>query len=160
MASFNTVNGVPVTANRRLITDVLKTRLGFDGFVMSDFAAIMELKNHGVAADLADAARRALHAGIDFDMESKAYDRHLEEAVVAGKVPISEVDAAVRRVLRVKYRMGLFEDSPGGPAQGPAPRSHEETVRKRRARWRARASCCSRTAGPRSRSPRLRAQWR
>ena len=130
MASFNTVNGVPVTANRRLITDVLKTRLGFDGLVMSDFAAIMELKNHGVAADLADAARRALHAGIDFDMESKAYDRHLEAGVAAGKVPISEIDAAVRRILRVKYRMGLFEDSPGGVRKIPA-KMDEETVRQR-----------------------------
>lgn len=130
MASFNTVNGVPVTANRRLITDVLKTRLRFDGLVMSDFAAIMELKNHGVAADLADAARRALHAGIDLDMESKAYDRHLEAAVKVGKVPMSEVDAAVRRVLRVKYRMGLFEDSPGGVRKIPA-KMDEETVRKR-----------------------------
>jgi beta-glucosidase len=121
MASFNTVNGVPVTANRRLITGVLKERLGFAGFVMSDFAAVKELVNHGVAGDLAQAARKALHAGIDFDMESKAYDLHLEDAVRDGRVPVEEIDGAVRRVLSVKYRMGLFPDSPGGVRKRPAP---------------------------------------
>jgi len=119
MASFNTVNGVPVTANRRLITGVLKERLGFDGLVMSDFAAITELINHGVAGDLGEAARKAINAGIDFDMEGKAFDRHLEENVRAGRVPMAEIDAAVRRVLRVKYRMGLFADSPGGARKIP-----------------------------------------
>lgn len=114
MASFNTVNGVPVTANRRLITDVLKEQLGFDGIVMSDFVAITELMNHGVAADLGDAARKALHAGIDLDMASRAYARRLEDEIAAGRVPLAAVDAAVRRVLTVKYRMGLFPDSPGG----------------------------------------------
>lgn len=119
MASFNTVNGVPVTANRWLITDVLKERLGFDGIVMSDFVAIPELLNHGVAADLAEASRKALHAGIDLDMAGRAYDRTLEEQVASGHVPMAEIDAAVRRVLTVKYRMGLFEDSPGGARQIP-----------------------------------------
>lgn len=138
MASFNTVNGVPVTANRRLLTDVLKRRLGFDGLVMSDFAAIMELKNHGVAAHLGDAARKALHAGIDFDMESRAYDRHLEEEVRRGRVPLAEVDDAVRRVLRVKYRMGLFADSPGGVRPPPAAIAEEEV--RQRARQVARES--------------------
>lgn len=112
MASFNTVNGVPVTANRWLVTDVLKGRLGFDGLVMSDFVAIPELLNHGVAADLAQASRKALHAGIDLDMAGRAYDRHLEALVKGGAVPMAEIDAAVRRVLSVKYRMGLFADSP------------------------------------------------
>lgn len=129
MASFNTVNGVPVTANRRLITGVLKERLGFDGLVMSDFAAISELVNHGVAGDLGEAARKALHAGIDFDMEGKAYDKHLAEGAKAGLVPVSEIDAAVRRVLRVKYRMGLFPDSPGGVRKVP-PAIGEAGVRK------------------------------
>lgn len=126
MASFNTVNGVPVTANRRLITGVLKERLGFQGLVMSDFAAVKELMNHGVAGNLAEAAVKALHAGIDWDMESKAYDRHLEDAVREGKVELAEVDAAVRRVLSVKYRMGLFADSPGGVRQKPSPLSEAE----------------------------------
>jgi beta-glucosidase len=129
MASFNTVNGVPVTANRRLITGVLKERLGFDGLVMSDFAAITELLNHGVAADLGDAARKALHAGIDFDMEGKAYDLHLEQGVRDGRVAMEDIDKAVRRVLRVKYRMGLFADSPGGVRKVP-PAISEASVRK------------------------------
>src|SRR5262249_30769535 len=114
MASFNTVNGVPVTANRGLITNILKDELGFDGIVMSDFAAISELQNHGVAADLRDAARKAMLAGIDLDMEGKAYAGHLADEVAAGRVPMSAVDDAVRRVLRVKLRMGLFEDKEAG----------------------------------------------
>lgn len=129
MASFNTVNGIPVTANRGLISGILKERLGFDGIVMSDFAAIIELVNHGVAADHADAARKALHAGIDLDMAGQAYDRHLSEAVAAGRVPAAEIDAAVRRVLTVKYRMGLFADSPGGAHKVP-PAPSESAVRE------------------------------
>ncbi len=129
MASFNTVNGVPVTANRLLITDVLKGRLGFEGLVMSDFAAIKELVNHGVAGDLSEAAAKAIRAGIDLDMEGKAYDTHLAENVQAGRVPMADIDAAVRRVLRVKYRMGLFPDSPGGVRKVPPPIA-EAAVRK------------------------------
>ncbi|MBN8912592.1 MAG: glycoside hydrolase family 3 C-terminal domain-containing protein [Rhizobiales bacterium] len=121
MASFNTVNGVPVTANRWLVTDVLKTRLGFDGLVMSDFVAIPELMNHGVAADLAQASRKALHAGIDLDMAGRAYDRHLDALVKDRSLPMTEIDAAVRRVLTVKYRMGLFADSPLPREVPPAP---------------------------------------
>lgn len=121
MASFNTVNGVPVTANRWLVTDVLKQRLGFDGIVMSDFVAIPELLNHGVAADLSEASRKALHAGIDLDMAGRAYDRHLEAQIASGAVPMAEIDAAVRRVLTVKYRMGLFADSPRPRDVPPAP---------------------------------------
>jgi beta-glucosidase len=112
MASFNTVNGVPVTANRPLLTGVLKDRLGFKGLVMSDFAAVGELVNHGIAADQAEAARKALHAGVDFEMAGHAYDDHLLAGVRAGKVSMTDIDAAVRRVLAVKYRMGLFTDSP------------------------------------------------
>ncbi len=129
MASFNTVNGVPVTANHRLLTGVLKERLGFDGLVMSDFAAVKELVNHGVAADLSEAAQKAIHAGIDLDMEGKAFTNHLADNVRAGRVPMSEIDAAVRRVLRVKYRMGLFPDSPGGVRKVP-PAMPEAAVRK------------------------------
>ncbi|WP_072397256.1 glycoside hydrolase family 3 N-terminal domain-containing protein [Hyphomicrobium sp. CS1GBMeth3] len=130
MASFNTVNGVPVTANRPLITDVLKERLGFPGLVMSDFVAITELINHGVADDLADAARKALHAGIDLDMASGAYARTLEAGVADGRVATAEIDAAVRRVLAVKYRMGLFPDSPVGVRTRASPMA-ESDVRTR-----------------------------
>lgn len=129
MASFNTVNGIPVTANQWLLSDVLKNRLGFDGIVMSDFAAVTELVNHGVAADHADAARKAFNAGIDLDMAGQAYDRYLGDAIAGGRVSTAQIDAAVRRVLTVKYRMGLFADSPGGVRKIPA-RPKEEAVRK------------------------------
>jgi beta-glucosidase len=126
MASFNTINGVPVTANRALITDLLKGEMGFRGIVMSDFAAIGELINHGVAADLAEAARKAMLAGIDLDMEGKAYDKHLEAELAAGRVPMAAVDEAVRRILRVKFSLGLFEKSPNSAL----PEIDEASVRK------------------------------
>ena len=129
MASFNTVNGVPVTANRTLITDVLKGRLAFNGLVMSDFVAIPELMNHGVAADLGEASRKALNAGIDLDMAGLAYDRHLGAEVASGRVSATDIDAAVRRVLAVKYRMGLFADSPAGVRKIP-PAVSEAQVRE------------------------------
>lgn len=109
MAAFNTVNGIPVSADRRLITDLLRGRLGFTGFVTSDYNAIGELMNHGVAGDLASATRKALDAGIDVDMEAAAYERHLAAEIAAGRIPISALDTAVRRVLRVKLGMGLLD---------------------------------------------------
>jgi beta-glucosidase len=139
MASFNTVNGVPVTANRGLITGVLKDELGFDGIVMSDFAAITELINHGVATDLGEAARKAILAGIDLDMEGKAYSTSLAKEVEAGRVPVSAVDAAVRRVLRVKLRMGLF-DNAAPKAVGMQKLGITETAVRERAREVARES--------------------
>lgn len=128
MASFNTINGVPVTANRQLITDLLKTRLGFDGIVTSDFVAIGELINHGVAATLSDAARLAMRAGIDLDMESNAYARHLAAEIQSGRVARAALDDAVRRVLRVKYRRGLFETTATGET-APLPQVDEAAVR-------------------------------
>ncbi len=135
MAAFNTVNGVPVSADRRLITDLLRDRLGFDGFVTSDYNAIGELLNHGVAADLAAAARKAILAGIDVDMEGAAYERHLADEITAGRVPAAVLDAAVRRVLATKFRMGLF-DRPQ-PTSLPAP---EEAAVRATAREAARQS--------------------
>lgn len=121
MASFNTVNGVPVTAERRLVTGLLKERLGFTGLVMSDFAAISELVNHGVASDLSEASRKAILAGVDLDMEGKAYDQFLATEVGEGRVPVAAINEAARRVLRTKYRMGLFDEGPsalGEPGAG------------------------------------------
>ena len=109
MASFNTINGRPVTASRRLVTDLLKKRLGFDGIVTSDFVAIGELVNHGVAANLEDATVLAMRAGIDLDMAGGAYHRHLATAVREGRVSRAAIDDAVRRMLRVKFRRGLFD---------------------------------------------------
>lgn len=118
MAAFNTVNGMPVSADRRLLTGLLRDRWGFDGFVTSDYNAIGELINHGVAADLGSAARKALASGIDVDMEAAAYERHLAAEIETGRMTIAALDGAVRRVLRVKVRMGLF-DRPQ-PVEKPA----------------------------------------
>jgi beta-glucosidase len=109
MSAFNALNGVPASANRYLLQDVLRDRWGFDGFVVSDYTAVMELRNHGIALDAATAARKAITAGVDVDMMSHYYDAELPALVKAGKVPISVIDEAVRRVLRVKFALGLFE---------------------------------------------------
>jgi beta-glucosidase len=109
MAGFNALNGVPSMANPWLLRDVLRGEWGFDGIVTSDWAGIHELLGHGIAADDAEAARKAMLAGVDMDMMGGFYQRHLADEIAAGRVPMSLVDDAVRRVLRVKFRMGLFE---------------------------------------------------
>jgi beta-glucosidase len=109
MSAFNALNGVPSSANSFLLHDVLRGNWGFDGFVVSDYTAIMELRNHGIAIDAADAARKALLAGVDVDMMSHYYDSELPALIQSGQVPMSAVDDAVRRVLRVKFALGLFE---------------------------------------------------
>lgn len=119
MAAFNTINGVPVSADRKLLTELLRDRLGFKGFVTSDYNAVGELINHGVAADLAEATRKALAAGIDVDMEGAAYERHVESEIAAGRLPEAVLDEAVRRVLRVKLGMGLLDAPQPRPAAAP-----------------------------------------
>lgn len=109
MSSFNTVNGVPVTASRRLLHGVLRRDWNFGGFVVSDYDGVAELMNHRVAATRADAAIAAITAGVDMDMWDATYAT-LPESVRAGRVPESVVDEAVRRVLRAKFAAGLFED--------------------------------------------------
>ncbi|WP_419723062.1 glycoside hydrolase family 3 N-terminal domain-containing protein [Sphingomonas panni] len=110
MASFTDFNGVPVSANRPLLTNLLRGDLRFDGVCVSDYDADRELIAHGIAADEADAARLAILAGIDMSMQSGLYQRHLSALVEAGQVPIAAVDQAVRRVLILKERLGLFDD--------------------------------------------------
>jgi beta-glucosidase len=110
MAAFNSLDGTPMHANRALIDGVLRKEWGFDGIVVSDYTGIMELLHHAVAADPTDAAIRAIDAGVDIDMVSGFYVDDLPAAVRAGKVPMAEVDEAVRRVLRAKYELGLFQD--------------------------------------------------
>lgn len=112
MAALNAINGVPATVNTFLLDKVLRQDLNFKGLVTSDYAAISELLHHGVATNLAEAGRKALAAGVDLDMEGEAHTRHLAAEVAAGRVPVSQIDAAVRRVLSVKFRMGLFESRP------------------------------------------------
>ena len=110
MNSFNEIGGTPATASRHLQRTILKGEWGFDGFVVSDWGSIGELVPHGVAAGARHAALLALTAGSDMDMESGAYLAHLAALVEAGEVDAALVDDAVRRVLRVKHRLGLFED--------------------------------------------------
>jgi beta-glucosidase len=109
MSAFNSLNGVPASANPFLLTEILRREWGFNGFVISDYNAVRELINHGVALDSATAARKAFTAGVDVDMMSHLYDTQLPELIRSGQVPMSVVDEAVRRVLRVKFAAGLFE---------------------------------------------------
>jgi beta-glucosidase len=109
MSSFNTLNGVPATANRFTLRDILKGEWDFHGFVVSDWNAISELVPHGVAGDRKEAVRKGLMAGVDMDMTSGAYLDHVADLVRSGAVPMSVVDDAVRRILLVKLRLGLFE---------------------------------------------------
>ena len=109
MSAFLDLNGIPATGNRRLLTDVLRGEWGFDGFVVSDWDSVTELINHGVAEDQADAAAIALHAGVDMDMVSGAYLNTLAASLQSGKVSLDDIDEAVRRILRIKLRAGLFD---------------------------------------------------
>jgi len=110
MNSFNDLNGIPATANRYLQRDILKGKWKFSGFVVSDWGSIGEMIAHGYSADGAAAAKSAILAGSDMDMESRAYRDHLVTLVKKGEVPLSVVDDAVRRILRKKFEMGLFDD--------------------------------------------------
>ena len=109
MSAFNALNGVPATANPYLMTDILRREWGFDGFVVSDYTAVMELTHHGIALDAASATRKALDAGVDVDMMSHFYDTQIPRLLAAHKLSMATVDEAVRRVLRVKFALGLFE---------------------------------------------------
>ena len=110
MAAFTTIDGVPATSSRALLTDTLRQQWGWHGLLASDYDAIPELVTHGVAADPAQAAAMALHAGVDMDLHSGTYLKELPALVRAGKVPIAEVNAAVRDVLEAKWKLGLFAD--------------------------------------------------
>jgi beta-glucosidase len=109
MSAFNALNGVPATANPYLLQTILRDEWGFNGFVVSDYTAVMELTNHGIALDAAVATRKAITAGVDVDMMSHFYDTQLPALIRSGQVPLSVVDESVRRVLRVKFALGLFD---------------------------------------------------
>jgi beta-glucosidase len=108
MSSFNSINGVPATANPLTLTEILRREWGFDGFVVSDWGAVNELINHSIG-DGPTVARKALEAGVDMDMEGHLYGTVIAAQVRSGKIPESVVDEATRRVLRVKFALGLFE---------------------------------------------------
>ena len=109
MSAFNSLNGVPASANPFTVTQILRKEWGFQGIVDSDYTSLAELMNHGIANDGVTAARKAFLAGVDMDMVSSLYHDHMAQLVRSGEVPEAAVDEAVRRILRVKFALGLFE---------------------------------------------------
>jgi beta-glucosidase len=128
MPAFSDLAGIPMTANKALLKGWLRERLGFSGLIITDYHAIAELINHGVAADLTEAAVLALKAGVDVDMMSDAYRKGLPAALERKLVAMDEIDAAVRRVLELKERLGLFDDP---FRRGAAPEPRGATDRRR-----------------------------
>jgi len=110
MSGFNDINGEPMTANKVLLTNVLREKWGFDGFVVSDWNSIGELINHGIAKDKVDAGKKALSAGVDMDMTSGIFGEDILKYVKKGEISEELVDRAVRRILEAKYKLGLFDD--------------------------------------------------
>lgn len=109
MSAFNDLNGVPTSANSFTLTHVLREEWKFDGFVVSDYESVKELINHGLAAGEAEAARAGLNAGVDMEMVSRLYNKHGAQLVREGKLSQKTIDEAVRRILRIKFRLGLFD---------------------------------------------------
>jgi beta-glucosidase len=109
MASFNEINGVPATANKWLLTDLLRKQWGFKGLVVSDYTGVYELTNHGLG-DLQQVSALSLKAGTEMDMVSEGYINTLKQSLQQGKISIADIDAACRRVLEAKYKLGLFDD--------------------------------------------------
>lgn len=131
MSAFNALNGVPATADPFLLKTILRDEWGFDGVVISDYDAIHELENHGVALNGATAARKAILAGVDIDMMSHLYDTELPQLIRSGQVPMSVVNEDVRRVLSLKFALGLFEHpyARGTEVTAPVP-AHRPLVRE------------------------------
>ena len=109
MSAFNEVEGIPAGANRWLLTDVLRTEWGFDGFVVADWDAVREMTVHGIG-DLGQVSARALKAGLDMDMASQGFTGTLRKSLDEGKVSLGQIDIACRRILEAKYKLGLFDD--------------------------------------------------
>ena len=109
MSAFNDLNGVPTSANPFTLTKVLRGEWKFDGFVVSDYTSVNELKNHGLAANDKDAAEAALNAGVDMEMVSRLFNQNVPALLKEGKVSQATIDEAVKRILRIKFRLGLFE---------------------------------------------------
>lgn len=134
MSAFNPLNGVSSSANPFTLRQVLRKEWGFQGFVVSDWNSVGELIPQGIALDPAQAARKALLAGVDMDMESNSYHTSLAEEVRSGKVPMATLDESVRDVLRVKFALGLFDhpyaDESRSAKEGPIPAASRVTARK------------------------------
>ena len=120
MPGFNALNGVPATGNLFTLQKILRGEWNFKGMVVSDYTAIPEMIQHGYAANTADAARKALLAGVDMEMVSTTYFDHLKTLVEKGLVDRRAIDAAVRNILRLKFQLGLFDQSPPVPVEPPA----------------------------------------
>ena len=124
MTSFNTLNGVPATGNRFLLRQILRSEWKYDGMVVSDYEAVPEMIRHGYVRDAREAAHKAAVAGVDMEMVSTAYFEHLKSLVQNGEVSIAEIDGAVRNILRLKFRLGLFDQSiPAAREVVPSPQS-------------------------------------
>jgi beta-glucosidase len=130
MTGFNALNGVPVSGNQFTLREILRREWGFNGPVVSDYTAIPEMILHGYAADPADAARKALSAGVDMEMVSTTYFDHLKSLVSAGQIDPKYIDDAVRRILRLKFQLGLFDQTLAAKST-PAPDAAKRDVAKR-----------------------------
>lgn len=128
MSAFNDLNGVPASGNVFTLRQVLQKEWGFDGFVVSDWESVKEMIVHGAAADLHDAARLGINAGVDMEMVSTSYRDHSEALLREGAISPAMIDDSVRRILRVKFRLGLF-DNPYTDTTRPSPLLTEESLR-------------------------------
>ena len=134
MASFNEVDGVPATANKWLMTDVLRGQWGFGGFVVTDYTGISEMIDHGIG-DLQTVSARAINAGVDMDMVSDGFVSTLKKSIQEGKVSMMTLNTACRRILEAKYKLGLFDDpykycDPKRPARDIFTRPHRDAARR------------------------------
>lgn len=134
MSAFNTVDGIPATGNRWLLTDLLRNDWGFDGFVVSDASSVVEMCAHGMG-DTQEVAALAVNAGLDMDLGSEAFMRTFEKSVAEGRVSIEQIDKACRRILEAKYKLGLFKDpykycDVSRPAKEVYTAAHREFARK------------------------------
>lgn len=141
MTAFNIVDGIPMSANTHLMRDVLRGEWGFDGVVVSDYAAVRELIPHGAAENDADAAKKALLAGVDIDMGTNIYANNLESLVLGGEVPESLIDEAVLRILHLKNKLGLFESPFRGASEEQELKLHRCVEHLSLARETAARSC-------------------
>jgi beta-glucosidase len=121
MTAFNEINGVPCTGNTHILREILRNEWGFQGFVVSDWRSPAEMIEHGFGEDMKDAANKSLMAGVDMEMQSSAYADHLEELIKEGAIHASLIDDAVRHILRIKFKLGLFEKPPTYSVKLPPP---------------------------------------
>ena len=129
MSSFNAINGVPASANAFTLTKVLRDEWKFDGFVVSDYTSVRELINHGIAANEEEAAAAALNAGVDMEMVSRSYNQFGPQLLKQNKLSNATIDEAVRRILRIKFRLGLFDRPYTDEAREPTSLLRPDSIR-------------------------------